>query len=125
VPRKKSPTLTEAELRLMNVLWEKGTASVGDVVEALPRGADLAYNSVLTTMRILEQKGYIRHKKSGRAFVYYPVVARNQASESEIRYLARRFFNDSRELLVLNLLKDETLDEEELKRIRQMLDERI
>lgn len=125
MPRKKSPTLTEAELRLMNVLWEKGTASVGDVVEALPRGADLAYNSVLTTMRILEQKGYIRHKKSGRAFVYYPVVARNQASESEIRYLARRFFNDSRELLVLNLLKDETLDEEELKRIRQMLDERI
>jgi len=125
VPRKKSLTLTEAELRLMNVLWEKGTASVGDVVEALPKGADLAYNSVLTTMRILEQKGYIRHKKTGRAFVYYPVVARNQASESEIRYLARRFFNDSRELLVLNLLKDESLDEEELKRIRQMLDERI
>lgn len=125
MPRKKSLTLTEAELRLMNVLWEKGTASVGDVVEALPKGADLAYNSVLTTMRILEQKGYIRHKKTGRAFVYYPVVARNQASESEIRYLARRFFNDSRELLVLNLLKDESLDEEELKRIRQMLDERI
>jgi len=68
VARKKSRTLTEAELRLMEVLWEKGRATVGDVTNSLG-SPPIAYNTVLTTMRILEQKGFVRHEEEGRAFV--------------------------------------------------------
>lgn len=123
--RKKSPNLTEAELRLMDVLWEKGAATVGDVTEALPNELNLAYNTVLTTLRILEDKGYVEHikAKEGRAFVYSPVVGRDEAGRSAVRYLVSRFFRNSPELLVLNLLKDEELSERELARIRHLLAE--
>lgn len=123
--RKKSPNLTEAELRLMDVLWEKGSATVGEVAEALPQDLGLAYNTVLTTLRILEEKGYVRHTKSkeGRAFVYRARVGRDEAGRSAVRYLVSRFFRNSPELLVLNLLKDEELGESELGRIRSLLAE--
>jgi predicted transcriptional regulator len=123
--RKKSPNLTEAELRLMDVLWEKGSATVGEVAEALPAELDLAYNTVLTTLRILEEKGYVEHTKAaeGRAFVYSPTVGRDEAGRSAVRYLVSRFFRNSPELLVLNLLKDEELSDKELGRIRNLLAE--
>ena len=123
--RKKSPNLTEAELRLMDVLWDKGAATVGEVAEALPRDLDLAYNTVLTTLRILEEKGYVRHTKAkeGRAFVYSARVGRDEAGRSAVRYLVSRFFRNSPELLVLNLEKDEELSERELGRIRSLLAE--
>ena len=79
MPRKTSPTLTEAELRLMNVLWKRGESTVAEVVKALPKRLSLAYSSVLTTLRILERKGFVSHKKQGRAFVYHPVVERQDA----------------------------------------------
>jgi predicted transcriptional regulator len=121
--RKKSPNLTEAELRLMDVIWEKGEATVSEVAEALPRELGLAYNTVLTTMRILEEKGFLRHTKSkeGRAFVYRAVVGRDEASRTALRYLVSRFFRNSPELLVLNLLEDEELSRKELGRIRALL----
>ena len=121
--RKKSPNLTEAELRLMDVVWEKGEATVSEVAEALPRELGLAYNTVLTTMRILEEKGFLRHTKSkeGRAFVYRAVVDRDEASRTAVRYLVSRFFRNSPELLVLNLLEDEELSRKELRRIRALL----
>jgi predicted transcriptional regulator len=121
--RKKSPNLTEAELRLMDVVWEKGEATVSEVAEALPRELGLAYNTVLTTMRILEEKGFLRHTKSkeGRAFVYRAVVGRDEASRTALRYLVSRFFRNSPELLVLNLLEDEELSRKELGRIRALL----
>ena len=120
--RKPSLNLTEAELRLMDVLWDKGAATVTEVAEALP-GDPLAYNTVLTTLRILEQKGYLRHTKSneGRAFIYEPVVGRRQASTNAVRHLVSRFFGNSPEKLVLNLLEDEEIDETELRRIRSLL----
>ena len=123
--RKKSPNLTEAELRLMDVLWDKGAATVGEVAEALPKELDLAYNTVLTTLRILEEKGYVEHVKAkeGRAFVYTAIVGRDEASRSAVRYLVSRFFRNSPELLVLNLLKDEELTERELNQIRNLLAE--
>jgi BlaI family transcriptional regulator, penicillinase repressor len=123
LPPTKSATLTEAELRLMDVLWQRGASTVQHVLEALPARPPLAYNSVLTTIRILEKKGYVKHTKEGRAHLYAPSVKREEASRSEIKHLVNRFFKDSQELLVLNILEDRGVDEEELKRLRQLLQE--
>ena len=120
MPRKPSPTLTEAELPLMEVLWRKRAATVGEVAEGLPKDKAVAYNTVLTMLRILERKGHARHTKDGRAFVYQPVVDRGQASRSAVRQLLSRFFHDSPEALVLNLLQEEALDERELERLKRM-----
>jgi len=121
--RKKSPNLTDAELRLMEVLWEKGTATVGDVVEGLPKSIPLAYSTVLTTLRILENKGYIRHIKNGRAFVYRPLVGRNQAREKAVTHLLRRFFENSPEQLMLSLIEAKKIDPKELARLRKRIEE--
>ncbi|MDX1983340.1 MAG: BlaI/MecI/CopY family transcriptional regulator [Bryobacteraceae bacterium] len=120
--RKTSSNLTDAELRLMQVVWDRGSATVSDVVEALAGDVDLAYSTVLTTMRILEDKGYLRHTKEGRAFVYHPLVGRDEAKRSAVRHLVSRFFGNSREQLVLNLLDDE-LSAAEIKRIRKLIAE--
>jgi predicted transcriptional regulator len=118
--RKQSPTLTEAELPIMDVLWDKGSAGVTDVVAHLSSSV-VAYNTVLTTLRILERKGYVRHTKEGRAFVYHPVVPRGEASRKAVRNLMKRFFQDSPELLILNVLEDEQLDEAELSRLKDLI----
>jgi len=109
----------------MDVLWDRGAATVAEVADALPKDLGLAYNTVLTTLRILEEKGYITHTKSdeGRAFRYEPVVGRQEASRKAVRYLVSRFFRDSPELLVLNLLENEELGEPELQRIRKLIAE--
>jgi predicted transcriptional regulator len=119
--RKKSPNLTEGELRLMNVIWKQGPATVGDVAASLSDDPPLAYSTVLTTLRILEGKGYLRHTKKGRAFVYEPVIAQEQASRTALGYLVNRFFGGSSELLVVNLLKEETISRAELRRIKKMI----
>lgn len=121
--RKKSPNLTEGELRLMNVLWRKGLATVGDVTASLTDDPPLAYSTVLTTLRILEDKGYLRHTKKGRAFLYEPVIAQEEASCSALRYLINRFFGGSRELLIVNLLKQESISRAEFRRIKKMITE--
>ena len=121
MPRKQSSTLTEAELRIMNALWHKGPGTVQQVLEWLPQRPALAYNSVLTTIRILERKGYVGHRKDGRAHIYQPLVNEREASRSEIRHLVSRFFRNSHEALLLNILRDEEIDESEIKRLREML----
>jgi predicted transcriptional regulator len=118
--RKQSPTLTEAELPIMEILWQKGSAVVTDVVGGLSNSI-VAYNTVLTTLRILERKGYVRHTKEGRAFVYHPVVERGEASRKAVRNLVKRFFQDSPELLILNVLEDEQLDEGELAKLKRLI----
>jgi len=118
--RKQSPTLTEAELPIMDILWQKGSAVVTDVVAGLANSV-VAYNTVLTTLRILERKGYVRHTKEGRAFVYHPVVERGEASRKAVRNLVKRFFQDSPELLILNVLEDEQLAESELDRLKKLI----
>ena len=122
MPPKQSPTLTEAELRLMDVLWLKGAATVQQVLDWLPDKPALAYNSVLTTVRILEKKGYLKHVKNGRAHIYEPLIGRQEARRSEIRHLVGRFFRDSHEALVLNILEDNELEYAELKRLREILE---
>jgi predicted transcriptional regulator len=121
MPPKKSNTLTEAELRLMKILWRRGESAVNDLVAAMPDGETLAYNSVLTTIRILEQKGYVEHRQEGRAFIYRPCVAEQEASRSEVRHVLSRFFGDSRERLLLSLLGDEDISAEELQRLKHAI----
>jgi BlaI family transcriptional regulator, penicillinase repressor len=121
MPRKTSETLTEAELRIMQVLWQKGPGTVQQVLDSLP-APYLAYTTVLTTIRILERKGYIRHSKDGRAHVFQALVAQEDASRSEIRHLVSRFFRNSHEDLALNILEDRGISPKELERLRKMLE---
>ncbi|HET7873136.1 MAG TPA: BlaI/MecI/CopY family transcriptional regulator [Terriglobales bacterium] len=115
--------MTEAELRLMEVVWAKGPSTVHQILESLAGQPALAYNSVLTTIRILEKKGYVQHVKDGRAHVYMPLVGRDEARRFAVRNLVNRFFQNSHELLMLNLLEEKTVDAEELKRLQALLEE--
>jgi len=103
----------------MNALWQNGPGTVQQVLDWLEE--NLAYNSVLTTVRILEKKGYVGHLKDGRAHVYQPLVNQEEATRSEIRHLVGRFFKNSHEALLLNILRDEEISEREVKRLRTML----
>jgi predicted transcriptional regulator len=122
VPPRQSITLTEAELRIMNVLWQRGSGTVQQVLDGLPPKLSLAYNSVLTTIRVLERKRYVEHKKDGRAHVYAPIVERTAARRAEIGNLVSRFFKNSHEQLVLNVLEERGIDSMELDRLRKMLE---
>jgi predicted transcriptional regulator len=122
VPPKQSETLTDAELRVMKVLWDKGSGTVQQVLDSITQRPALAYNSVLTTIRVLERKGYLKHSKDGRAHVFVPMVMEADASRTEIRHLVSRFFRDSHEDLVLNILEERGIDQDELDRLRKMLD---
>jgi predicted transcriptional regulator len=94
---------------------------VQQVLEALPKRPALAYNSVLTTIRILEQKGYVQHRQEGRAYVYSPCVAEHEASRSEVRHMMQRFFDNSRERLLLSLLGDDEISPDELNRLKEAI----
>ncbi len=120
--RKKSSTLTDAELRLMEIIWERGPSTVQDVVDALPADTPLAYSTVLTMLRILEQKDYLTHKKDGRAYVYQSVVDKRDAQRGALQHLMKRFFDDSPELLVLNLMENTEFDAADLERLKSMID---
>jgi predicted transcriptional regulator len=121
MPPKRSNTLTEAELRLMKVLWERGESAVSDLVAGVSDTTPLAYTSVLTTIRILERKGYVSHRQEGRAFLYSPCVAEHEAGQSEVRQLLQRFFGNSRERLLLSLLGDDEVSPDELQRLRETI----
>ena len=118
--RKKSLVLTDHELRLMEVLWQRGRATVADVVASLAP-PPLAYSTVLTTMRTLEQKGYIAHEEEGRAFVYHPVVARDEAAKSAMHYLMDRFFGNSPGALAVTLLDDTHLSDADVAKVKRLL----
>ncbi len=105
----------------MEVLWQRGSATVHQLMESLPAKPSLAYNSILTTIRILEKKGYVEHEKEGRAHVYTPLVGKQEATRFEIKNLVSRFFRNSHELLVLNILEDKSMSAEELDRLSQLL----
>ena len=123
MPRRRSTTLTDGELRLMQVLWKHGRATVGEVVDALPGPRRPAYNTVLTMLRILEEKRYARHEKTGRAFVYSPVLDRGRAQRTAVKRLVSQLFDGSPGSLVLNVLEHEQVDVEEITRLRKLLKE--
>lgn len=105
----------------MKILWRRGESAVTDLVAAMPEGESLAYNSVLTTIRILERKGYVDHRQEGRAFIYRPLIAEHEASRSEVRHVLSRFFGNSRERLLLSLLHDEEISPDELDRLKDAI----
>ena len=117
MPRKKATTLTNAEHRIMEVIWARGSATVADVVGAL-KGRD-AYSTILTFMRILKAKGFLAARKEGRAFVFTPKVDRNTAARKAVHQLLGKFFAGSASRLVLTFLREEEItpaDLDELKR---------
>jgi predicted transcriptional regulator len=122
VARRKSAALTDAELRLMQVLWDKGHATVGEVVGLLDGPRRPVYNTVLTLLRIMEQKGYVTHAASGRAFVYSPIIDRSQARRRALENVLTRFFDGSPSLLMLNLLEYEQVNSLELQRLKALID---
>ena len=109
----------------MQVLWDRGRATVGDVVDGIPGREKPAYNTVLTILRILEKKGYVTHEKDGRAHVYVPLIDRTQARRGALSHLLNRFFDDSPELLVLNLLGRDDAHPEEVQRVRELIGSRL
>lgn len=114
---------TERELDVMTVLWEVGSGTVSDVRERLDD--DLAYTTVLTILRTLEEKGYVRHEAEGRAYRYHPRVERDRAQSSALRRLTRNLFAGSTEMLLTHLVSDRDLDEEELRRLQRLLEEHL
>ena len=121
MPPKRSITLTQAELRLMKILWDRGESTVAEMVATIPDDEALAYTSVLTTIRILETKGYVNHRPEGRAFLYKSCIDEVEASRSEVRHVLQRFFGNSRERLLLSLLGDDEISPDELKRLKEAI----
>lgn len=116
-------SFTDRELDVMSVLWDQGSATVAEVRERL--ADDLAYTTVLTMLRILQEKGFVAHREEGRAHRYHPLVERRAAGESAVRRLTRKLFQSSPELLLTHLVSDRRLSDEELRRMRRLLDERL
>jgi predicted transcriptional regulator len=123
MPRPRSPALTDAEARIMAVLWARRTVTVAEVVDALRKKRAVSYSTVQTMLRILETKGYVTHEKVARAFTYRPIVDERQARRRALRHLVTRLFNGSPSLLVLNVLEDERIDPDELKRLKALIEQ--
>ncbi len=119
MPRKKTSGLTNAEHRIMEIIWAKGSATVAEVVEAL-HGRD-AYTTILTLMRILKAKGYLSTRKEGRAFVFEPRVDRDTAARKAVHQLLSKFFAGSASELVLTFLREEELTPEQLDEIKEKI----
>lgn len=122
MPRKPSPALTDAEARVMAVLWVRKRATVAEVVGALSKKRAVSYSTVQTILRILETKGYVLHEKEARAFIYRPIVDERQARRRALKHLVARLFHGSPELLVLNVLEDEGIDPAELKKLKKLIE---
>ncbi len=123
MPRPRQPGLTENELEVMQVLWTQAPLKIADILEILQRTPKPAYTSLLTLVQTMEKKGYIKHKKIGKAFVYVPILQQKKFLTSEIKRIAKRLFGGSPGRLVLNLVENEHLNEAEMKALKQLLKE--
>jgi BlaI family transcriptional regulator, penicillinase repressor len=120
--RRQSPALTDAEARLMTALWSLGEGSVAEVAAAVRSKRPVNYSTVQTILRILEAKGYVSHRKAGRAFIYRPEIDQRQARRKALSHLLTRLFDDSPSLLVLNVLEDKGIEARELARLKKLLE---
>ena len=119
--RSSSPTLTEAENRIMSVLWERGEASVRELTDALEPEHGLAYTTVLTTIRIMSDKGYVSFRKEGRAHIYTPALSREGAQSNALGSVLKSFFGGSPQRLAQHLVKDEALTLDDIDALRAEL----
>lgn len=119
--RKAVPGLTRRELEVMKVVWRLGRATVRQVYEGQRQKKKLAYTSLMTVMKILEQKGVLRHEVEGRAYVYYPTVSRSQITNRMVKDLVQRLFDGSAAPLVLHLLEEEKFTPDTLKEIEEIV----
>ena len=115
--------LYERELDVMQVLWERGPSTVAEVRDAIPD--EMAYTTVLTYLRRMEEKGYVSHEEEGRAHRYRPLIERQQVRESALQRLTRRFFDGSTEMVLSYLVSDRKLSEADLRRLRELVDRRL
>ncbi|MCD6288684.1 MAG: BlaI/MecI/CopY family transcriptional regulator [Candidatus Hydrogenedentes bacterium] len=122
--RRKSKTLTELELEIMNVLWRKGRATVQEIRDIMADHRPLAYTSISTMMGILEKKGYVAHDTQGRSYVYRPTVERVKAQRSLVQNFLARVFHGSPALLMLNLIANEEISPSELDHVQRAIDRR-
>lgn len=116
-------SFTDRELDVMSVLWDLGSGTVAEVQERLP--VDLAYTTVLTILRTLEEKGRVRHEEEGRAYRYYALVGREEAGANAVRRLLRKLFRGSPEMLLTHLVAERSLTPEQINRMKAMLDKRL
>jgi BlaI family penicillinase repressor len=116
-------SFTERELDVMGVLWDQGGGTVAEVRARLQD--DLAYTTVLTVLRTLEEKGYVGHVEEGKAYRYHPLVERQAAGSSVLKRMMRKLFKDSPELLLTHLVSDRGLSDDELRRMSRLLEERL
>jgi predicted transcriptional regulator len=117
--------LTEVELELMNAVWNLGECTVKDVQEALPKDRDLAYTSVATVMKILEQKGALKSEKKERAHTYQPLVSRSDYEAMSLNHLRANVFGGDPTSMVMRLLNESGISQKEMETIRSMIDERL
>lgn len=114
--------LTDVELELMTILWRKGEGSVGDVLEELPTSRQLAYTSVSTILRILEQKGILKTRKEGRGHVYIPAEQKSVYEAKALKHVVDRVFEGTPSALIRQLVQTNRLDDDELSEIRKIID---
>jgi predicted transcriptional regulator len=121
MPRPRQPGLTENELEVMQLLWKQAPLKISDILDSLQRMPKPAYTSLLTLVQMMEKKGYIKHQKSGKAFMYIPILQQKKFLISEIKRIAKRLFGGSPGKLVLNLVENEHLSETEIKALKKLL----
>jgi BlaI family penicillinase repressor len=121
--RPKHTTLTPQELEIMKLVWERETATVRDIYEALLNKRKIAYTTVMTVMKILETKGYLKKRRQDRAFIYRPAHPKNQVISGMLREFIDRVFNGSAEPLLVHLVKARHLREKDLQKIVRMIEE--
>lgn len=120
--RPASPTLTESERAILEVLWKKKEASVREVADELSKRKPVAYTTVLTMFKILDKKGLVSHRTEGRAFIYSPAISRNEARKQALESLLRQFFNGSPSVLAQHLLSEHDMDLAEIKALQAKVD---
>lgn len=116
--------LAKLELALMKIIWEKGKATVHEVQQALPPDEHLAYTTILTVLRILEEKGFLKHDVDGRTYVYHPIVKQHEVNQGMLKDLLDRLFDGSRVALLNTLLQAERISQEELQELKELIDEK-
>jgi BlaI family penicillinase repressor len=115
--------LTKRELDLMSVLWRRGSATVGEVLEEI--ADEISYSTVMTVMRTLEVKGHVRHEPEGKAFRFFPITEPDEAGETALKRILHKVYHGSRELMVNRLVADEDISADEIRRIRDYLERRL